>query len=238
MNQYLVVGLGKLGRKIAVTLVREGGDVIAVDRNMDVVEEIKDQVGHAICLDITDEEDMASIGLEAVSAAVVAIGEDQEGSILCTAILRRLGVPMIVARANSDLHSRILSLVGATRVIYLEDLMGEDVAMSLIRSNVLEWFSLPTGHTVAELVPSASFFGKTLQELDLRRRFGVNVISIKSRRPEVAPTGESVFAEHLNNSPGPDDLVRDGDTLVAIGPRQGVEALSRTIAEELKKGQG
>lgn len=235
MKQYVVVGLGKLGTKVATTLVREGGDVVAIDRDMDRVEEVKDQVGHAICLDITDEDDMASVGIEGVSAAVVAIGEDQEASIMCTAILKRLGVPLIVARANSDLHGRILELVGATRVIYAEDQVGEDVAMGLVRSNVREWFTLPTGHTVAELVPSASFSGKPLRDLGFRDRFGVNVISIRSRRPAVGPAGESTFREHYNNRPGPEDLIQEGDSLVVVGPGEGVEALSRTIAEEMDR---
>ena len=172
---------------------------------------------------------------EGVSAAVVAIGEDQEASILCTAILKRLGVPLIVARANSELHGRILEMVGATRVIYVEEQVGEDVGMSLIRSNVLEWFALPTGHTVAELAPSSSLVGKALKDLPFRQEFGVNVISLKTRKPAVGPSGESLFEEHSNNRPGPDDVIREGDTLVVVGPREGVEALSRSIAEALEK---
>jgi len=229
MAQFAVVGLGKFGIKVARTLAEEGAEVIAIDSDPRRVEEIKDVIAEAICMDSTDEETMRAMGIESVQAAIVAIGEGQEASILSTAVLKRLGVPQILARAISDLHGQILELVGADRVILIEDMMGEQIAKSLVAPNVLDRIELSTGYTMAEIASDDLFVGKTLRELNVREAFGINVIAIKRRAPVVSDRGENMFEERVNNLPGPDDRIEPGDVLVIVGTTESVEQLDRRM---------
>lgn len=229
MAQYAVIGLGKFGTKVARTLAEEDAEVIAIDSDPKRVEEIKDLIAEAICMDSTDEETMQTVGVENVQAAVVAIGDDQEASILSTAVLKHLGVPQIFARATSDLHGRILELVGANRVILIEDMMGEQIAKSLVAPNVLDRIELSTGYTMAEVSSDDIFAGKTLRELNVREAFALNVIAIKRRVPVVPDSGESAFEERVNNLPGPDDRIEPGDVLVIVGTTESVERLDRRM---------
>jgi len=227
MAQYAVIGLGKFGIKVARTLAVEDAEVIAIDSDPRRVEEIKEVISEAICMDSTDEETMRTVGIENVQAAIVAIGEDQEASILSTAVLKRLRVPQILARAISDLHGQILELVGADRVILIEDMVGEQIAKSLVAPNVLDRIELSTGYTMAEIASDDIFGGKTLRELNVREAFGINVIAIKRREPVVSDRGESTFEERVNNLPGPDDRIEPGDVLVIVGTTESVERLDR-----------
>ena len=229
MAQFAVIGLGKFGTKVARTLAEEDAEVIAVDSDPRRVEAVKDVIAEAICMDSTDEETMGTMGIENVQAAIVGMGEDLEASILSTAVLKRLGVPQILARAISDLHGQILKLVGADRVILIEDMIGEQIAKSLVAPNVLDRIELSTGYTMAEIASDDLFVGKTLRELNVREAFGINVIAIKRRVPVVSDQGENTFEERVNNLPGPDDRIELGDVLVIVGTTESVEQLDRRM---------
>jgi len=227
MKQFAVIGLGKFGMKVALTLTEKGGQVLAVDEDIRKVEEVKDHVAQAVCLDSTDEDAMRAAGLEDVDAAIVGAGENLEFSILATAILKKLGVPNIVARAVSDLHAQILERVGATRDIMVEEQMGEQVARSIIAPEIHEQFALATGHSLAEVVPRPEFIGQSIGKINFRQQFGVNIIAIQKRIPIVTPEGKNSFQVLINDLPKPSDVIEDNDVLVVVGSDENIERLAR-----------
>lgn len=132
MNRVIVVGLGKFGRALVETLVQEGADVLAIDRDMEVVQQASDFLPAVIQADATDAEALASAGVKGASAAVVAIGSDFRAAAFATSILRELGVERITARVNSEREARILRLVGATEIVFVEQEMGRRIALSFV----------------------------------------------------------------------------------------------------------
>jgi len=213
-GEFVVIGLGMFGRNVALHLVRAGQSVLAVDVDLGEVEAIATEIDSAVCADATDEEALAELGIDRMSCAVVAIGTDStESSILATALLRQLGVPRIVARAVSPLHARVLRAVGAHQVINPEEKMGERLARRLAEPNVLRRLELGEGVDVAEIEAPEVFVGKTLLELDLRRRHGLSVVAIRrGGRVEAAPGG--------------DERLATGDVLVLIGTPESIEQVA------------
>jgi trk system potassium uptake protein TrkA len=222
---FAVIGLGRFGFKLATTLAEKGAEVLAIDIDRELVEEIKDLVSKAVCLDSTEEKALRAVGVQDVDAAVVAIGVNIEASILTTAILRRLGVGRIIGRAMTKLQGQILQEVGARKVIYLEDQMGEEVARSLIAPHVREHITLGTGHSLVELVPRKAFVGRTIAEIDFRARYGVNIIAIEKRIPRVTERGENTYDVKVNDLPSPHDRIEEGDILVVVGSNEKIEEL-------------
>ena len=226
MPQFAVIGLGAFGKKVAVTLSEKGANVIAIDKSRDSVEEIKDQVSAALVLDSTDEESMKAADLKDVDAAVVALGDNQEEAILITAILKKMGVSKIVARAINQLYAHVLKSVGADNVIVIEERMGEDLAKRLLSPEIYQHVVLTTGHSLVEVEARPEFVGKSLRQLDFRKTYGVNVIAIQKRVPKVNDEGKVTYAVTVNDVPGPEDRIAKGDILVVVGADENIEKMS------------
>ena len=217
MKQFAVFGLGRFGYTVALSLTREGAEVIAVDSDMRLVEQIKDSVAQAICMDATDENALRTLGIEGVEAVIVAIGDNQQVSILSTALLRDLHIPMIIARATSPLHGKILERIGAHRVVYPENQMAEQVAKSLMASDVIEHIALKDGQGMAEIQAYPEFFDQTIAEIDFRKRFNLLIVGIRRNVPKVMDDGKSVYETELVSLPWPDEEILEGDVLVVVG---------------------
>jgi len=226
--QFLVVGLGTFGRKVAMTLLENGAEVIAIDRDKSKVETIKDKVTVALVLDSTDEEAMQTAHIEDVDAAVVALGNAQEEAILTTAILKRMGIFPIMARAANTLYEHVLKLVGADRVVIIEEQMGEDEAKRLLAPEIREKIMLTTGHSLVELEARKEFVGKTLKALDIRNKYSVNVVSIQRKMTDVNESGKVFEFIQVNDLPGPDDVIKKGDILVVVGAEDDIERMAIT----------
>lgn len=199
VGEFVVIGLGMFGRMVASSLAREGQSVLAVDIDEEEVNRMASDLDSVVCADATDESALRELRLERMTCAVVAIGaESMEASILATALLRQIGVPRIVARSLSDLHARVLRAVGAHEVVSPEVEMGQRLAFRLSHPNVLDRVSLSAHTELAELEVPAQYVGKTLVEIDVRRRFDITVVAIQRggevisnlRRDEVLRTGE------------------------------------------------
>lgn len=228
MKLFVVLGLGQFGRSLATTLHAGGGDVLAIDRDERRVDDVKDSVGQAVCMDGTDIHALRAVQAPKAQTAVVALGEeDLEGSILACVALSELGVGNIIVRAANELQGRILSRVGATKVIYPEKQMGEHVARNVLNAGVEDQFILSTGQTVAEIRPRHDVVGKRLKDLDLRARYRVNVVSIKRMRARVDDRGEAIREPFLVEFPGGDDIVEHDDVLIAVGNQAQIERLAR-----------
>lgn len=227
MKQFLVIGLGEFGQEVARTLTSEGAEVIAVDSNARTVEDIKDEVAQAVCLDATDEEALKSLGLEGVEAAVVAMGENKEAGILITTILKELGVARIVARALDPLHGRILERVGAERVIYPEMQMARQVAKSLIARPILEQVTLAENHSLVEISADPSFWNKSILETGIRSQYNLLVVGILRNIPEVKDSGEIFERTKFISMPGPSAKIQEGDRLLVVGHDDNIERLAQ-----------
>lgn len=231
MAQYAVIGLGTFGKKVALTLTEKGANVVTIDKDREKIEEIKDRVAVAITLDSTNEEAVRAAQIEDVDAAVVALGDAQEEAILTTAILKRMGIFPIIARAVNPLYAHVLKLVGADRVIIIEEQMGEEIAKRLLSPEIYEHVILTTGHSLVEMEAKKDFVGKTLKELNLRREYGVNVIAIQRKVPEVDEEGKVSYTVEVNDLPGPEDKIEEGDILVIVGSDDNIERMTLSKKE-------
>lgn len=217
-KQIAVLGLGRFGSSVARTLQSLGHEVLGIDANPDLVEMLHHELTHAVAVDVTDEESLRSLGLRNFDCAVIAIGHDVQASVLATVLVKEIGVPMVVAKAANDLHGRTLAKVGADKVVYPERDMGARVAHSLLTGSVTDFIELSPEHTIIEMVAPPKLVGRSLRELNLRARFGINVMAIKS-------------GEQINAAPLATDSVQDGDVLVLLGSNDSVRRLERMLQE-------
>jgi len=217
-KQIAVIGLGRFGQAVARGLQNLGHEVLGLDASQDLVDTIAPELTHAVACDCTDEEALKALGLRNFDAVVVAIGHDVQASILTTVLLKEMGVKMVVAKAASELHGRTLSKVGADKVIYPERDMGARLAHSLLTGSETDYIELSPEYTMMELATPARFVGKSLREVNLRARFGISVMAIKS--------GESI-----NAAPLATDTIKEGDILVLLGSNEGVRQLERMLLQ-------
>lgn len=212
MKQFVVVGLGRFGSSVARTLAENDYNVLAIDTNSERIQEIANVVTHAVEADATDEDALRTLGVRNFDVAVVSIGDNIHANILSTLILKELGVPYVVAKAQDALHGKVLSKVGADRVVYPERDMGVRIAHNLISSNVLDYIEFAPDYSIVEIIVSSKMVGNTLAQLELRSKFGVNVMAIKR-------------GKELNITPGADDRLLEDDVLVVMGKNQDLDKL-------------
>lgn len=210
-KQYVVIGLGRFGSSVAKTLYSLGNEVLAIDSEEDAVQDIAESVTHAVQLDATDENALRSLGIRNFDVAVVTIGSDVQSSVLITVLLKELGVKNIIAKANTDLHAKVLYKIGADRVVLPEKEMGVRIAHNLMTTNILDYIELSPDYSIAEMEAPEEWSGKKLRELNLRSRYGINVMAIKRN-------------DAINVSPSAEDHILFGDVIVAIG---GAEDMSK-----------
>jgi trk system potassium uptake protein TrkA len=217
MKRFMVVGLGRFGRRLAQELTRAGHEVIAVDIREEIVERMRDEVALAIRLDATDPEPLKAQGVDQLDAAVVSIGDDFEANALATANLKSLGVPEVVSRAATEIQRRILLRIGADRVIFPEDEMAIRLAGHLANPNILEHLELAAGHSLVQVRAPAEWVNRTLGQIDLRRKHEVNLVAIKRAVKTTTPEGEETVEEQVLDLPMAHTMIRDGDILVLVG---------------------
>jgi trk system potassium uptake protein TrkA len=224
MRQFAVIGLGRFGASVARALARKGYDVLAVDVNEELTQAISDEVTQAICLDATDEKALRAVGIENVDVAVVGVGTNLEASILATLNLKEIGIKEIVCKAVNEDHKKVLEKIGATRVVQPEREMGTRVANSLVSTSVIEHIELSNESSIVELIAPKEFIGKNLREIDVRAKFGVNVIALKRRIPSASKQGEE---EIVNVSPKAEDIIKKGDILIVLGSNEYIDQLKK-----------
>jgi trk system potassium uptake protein TrkA len=215
MNRFAVIGLGRFGQKLAIALAMSGAEVIAIDRNREEIELIRDQVSLAVRLDSTDEDALKAQGVDKVDVAIIGIGQEGfESAILTVVNLRQLGVKKILARAESLVAGEVFSKVGATEVIYPEIESAQRWAYKLIAPQIGEKIDFAPGYSLARVKAPASFDGKTVMDLQLRQKYGVNLVAIK--RGEHSNKKKTNSAKIIN-VPMPSTVVHENDILMVAG---------------------
>ena len=214
VQQIAVIGLGRFGESVARSLTELGCDVLAIDSDMKRVEAIAKTVTHAVQVDATDEENLKALGLLNFDAVVLATGKYIQDSILSALIIKEMGVKNVIAKASSELHKRALEKIGVSRVVYPERESGVKLAHSLMSLNLVEYLEVTSEYQVAEIIIQDEFHGKTIKEVDLRNRYGVNVLAIRRGR------------ENLNVLPQAEDILHKGDMLVLLGSNKDLKKFS------------
>ena len=226
MRQFAVIGLGRFGFSVAKTLSEKGKEVIGIDNREQIVQEMSEVVSQAVCVDAKDDKALKALGIQDVDVAVVAIG-DLEASILITLMLKEMGVKEIVAKALTDDHKKVLEKIGATRIVMPERDMGQRIGNTLVTPQVLDHIDLSEDSSIVEIVSPPDFVGKSLKELDVRAKYGVNVIAIKRKVKAISARGETKDEEKIEVTPEANEVIRDKDVLVIIGPNDKIERLKR-----------
>lgn len=211
-KQYAVIGMGRFGVSVASALSSMGFDVLAIDSDEQRTQAVSNIVTHAVSADSTDEEALRALGIRNFDVIVVAIGEDIQASILTTLIIKDLGGPIIVVKAQNELHGKVLHKIGADKVIYPERDMGLRVAHHLTSPNILDYIELSQDYSIVEILATSGMMGKDLKELDIRARFGCNVMAIKN-------------GNKMNISPNAGDKLRNDDILVIVGHKNDLTKL-------------
>ncbi len=225
MAQFAVIGLGRFGNTIAETLIKKGADVIAIDNDEKKVEEVRNFVTNAVCLDSTDEQALRAIDISNVDAVVIAIGENIEVSVLTAAILRKIGVGKIFAKVDSELHARILTIVGVQRTIFPEQYVGREIANLLTSQHIFNYAEISKEHSLVEIAVPSFFLGKTLKDLDVRNKYNVSIIAIKHSQPKIDEFGNNVLVEETNVIPSGEDILKETDRIMIIGKNSDVDKL-------------
>ena len=195
MKTFVVVGLGRFGTAVARELCELGNQVLAADTDAARVQSVADEVTHAVVADARDPDVLDSLGVGDYDCAVVAVGNDVGSSALVTLRLKEAGVPKVVCKAQSHVHKRLLEKLGADKVIFPEHEMGIKLAQGLAHSNILNFIELSPEYAIIEIDLPAGWVGKTIRDLNIRAKYGVNVIAVRRGQEIcVSPGAEYVMA--------------------------------------------
>ncbi|MBE6063668.1 MAG: TrkA family potassium uptake protein [Clostridium butyricum] len=217
-KQFVVIGLGRFGKSLAETVYGLGHDVLAIDKNEERVQDIADYVTHAIQMDATDENVLKTVGIRNFDVVVITIGSDIQASIMTTLLVKEMGVKFIIAKAQNEQHAKVLDKIGADKVILPEKDMGVRVAHNIVSSNILDYIELSSEYSMMEIEALTAWEGKSLKDLELRKKYGVNIVAIKD-------------GNNINISPNAEDLIRKSDIVVALGSVNDLRKLERILAK-------
>ena len=211
--QFAIIGLGRFGLRMVKELHRMGLDILAVDLDKNKVNVARDYATYAVEADSTDEQVLKTLGIRNFDVVVVAIGENVQSNILTVILLKDMGVPMVVAKAQNHLHGRVLEKIGTDLVIYPERDMAIRVAHSLVTKSVLDHINLSSEYSILEIITPNLFVGKTIRENNIRKKHQVSVIAIKR--------GEEIIV-----NPTPEETILAKDILVVLGKNNYLDKLS------------
>lgn len=206
-KEFVVFGLGRFGKSVAITLAESGCEVLVVDNNEDKIREIADIVTYAVKADVTDAETLSSLGIGNFDGAVIAIGEHLEASVLGTILIKEMGIPFVLAKVQTETQAKVLMKVGADKVVFPEKETGIRIANKLIHGNFFDAVELSSTYSLMEINAKSEWDGHTLKELDLRKKYDINVIGIKN-------DGK------LNINPLAEQILSGDDVLVVIGENE------------------
>ncbi|MCU0581551.1 MAG: TrkA family potassium uptake protein [Syntrophales bacterium] len=212
MKRVIVIGLGIFGFNIARDLYENGFEVIAIDKNKDAVQKIRDYATKAIVADGIDKEVMELIGIQEDDVAIISFGEDLAASTLIALHLKQMKVKSIIVKAPNEEHKLILEKVGATDVLIPEKEIANKVAKSLISPNVLDYLPLSDDYMLFELAPPNSFIGKSIGELELRGKHHIEVLAVKD-----------IITDKMHMMPRADFVIKDGEILVVVGKEKDIQ---------------
>ena len=221
-TKFSVIGMGKYGKSIANILSDRGAEVIAIDNREEYIEEVEDIVALAVTMDATDGKALESQNIHESDAVVVAIGANFEALLLCCVQLKELGVRRIIARSNDENQKKILQKIGIEEILEPEKEIGVLVAEQLINPSIVSFLQLPDDYEVAEIKPPKDIESRTVEEIGLRSKYRLNLITIKRCFEE--DNGDSVeVVQHILGVPASNTIIQGTDTLIVFGTSRDIK---------------
>ncbi len=205
-RQFIIIGMGRFGYTVATCLYKAGYDVLAIDKDIEKIEEISSEVTHALALDATDEKALLSVNIEDYDTAIVAIGGNIQASLLVTLLIKEAGVDHIICKGQGELHEKLLKKIGAHRVILPEQEMGFRLANNLKFHSLFDYIEISRGSSIAEFTAPKEWVNETIGDLDIRAKHDVTLIGIKKDR-------NSEVDVNINAN----TLIREHDLLILVG---------------------
>lgn len=214
MKSFIVIGLGRFGSSLARELCAQGNEVLALDDHSELVQQISDDVTYAVVGDSRDKEVLKSLGVRDMDCAIVAIGGDLTTSVLTAMNLMELGVKDVVCKAHDEMHRKVLEKLGVNRVIIPEQEQALRLAKNLSSQNMLEYIELSKDYSIVEIAAPNAWCDKSLKELNLRPKYGINVIAVSANG-------------NISVSPSGDYVIRQGDTIMVLGDNKSLKAVQK-----------
>ena len=214
MKSYVVIGLGRFGAEVARRLYELGCEVLAVDTHSDLVQQISQDVTHAVVADARDKEVLRALGVKDFDCAIVAIGGSLGDSVLATMNVKELGVPRVVCKAHDETHRQVLMKLGADQIVIPEQEQAVRLARSLSSHNVLDYIELSSEYGIVEVPAPKSWVGKSLKELNVRAKLGLNILAVKQ-------------GSDINISPAAEYPIGAEDILVVLGNTGALEKVQK-----------
>ncbi|OIJ12113.1 potassium transporter Trk [Anaerobacillus arseniciselenatis] len=218
-KQFAVIGLGRFGGSICKSLSEQGMEVLAIDTDEEKVNNFSTIVTHAVVADGTDENALKSLGVRNFDHVIVAIGDNIQASILTTLILEEFGVSHITVKAQNDYHEKVLNKIGAHKVVHPERDMGIRIAHNIVSKNVLDYLELSKDYSIVELIAGEKICNKTLIDLNIRAKYGVNIMAVKR-------------GDDINVSPHGTEKILQGDILIVIGAIVDINKLENALFDK------
>ncbi|KXB67133.1 putative Ktr system potassium uptake protein A [Parvimonas sp. KA00067] len=212
MKQIVVIGCGRFGTNLAITLEKLGNEVMVIDKDEEVINSIANKVTHSIICDVRVEGSLKELGLSNFDICVVAIGSDYKTSIIATVEAKELGIPKIIAKATDSVQAMVLSKIGADRVIIPERDMGIRVANNISNSNILDSINLSDEYSLVEIAPIEDWIGKSIKESEIRQKYYINIVAVKTQKG-------------LEINIGADYVIKDSDILLVAGRNDRISKL-------------
>lgn len=214
---FIIVGLGNFGSSLAQKLTAAGHEVIAIDTSMSKVDANKEKVTHAICMNATDEVAITSLPLDTTDVAIVSIGEDEGANIMSTAIFKNHGVRRLISRSLNPLHQKVLEAIGVDEIVHPEEETAERWAKKLTLKNVVDSFELSKNKSIIEVRVPGQFVGKSLEEVGLRRKYNILVLTTIKEQVVKSMLGQSRIEKVVQDVATPDLVMEENDILVIFG---------------------
>ena len=215
-KQIVVVGLGRFGSSVCSELYKLGHEVMALDLDPDKVEDMAEFASQATVADATDKSQLKALGVRNFDQAIIAIGDDLQASVLCTLMLKEIGLEKVWVKARDIQHKKILEKVGADRVIQPEYEMGIRVAHHVDSEKIVDYIDLSKDYSIVEMAATQKIAGKSLLQLDIRVKFSCIILALKR-------------GEDVNIAPHPNDVIKSGDILVVMGHRKHLKRLEEKM---------
>lgn len=216
MKSFLVIGAGRFGSALARDLYKEGNEVLVIDENRDTIQQIADHVTHAIIGDAKDPQVLEQVGVRNFDCAIVSIASDLQDSILVTLTLKDMGVEYVVAKARNEMHRKVLTKIGADKVVFPEHEMGERLAHLLSSDNLIDFLELSEKYSIMEINTPKSWINKTIIDLNIRAKFGLSVVAVRE-----------ADNDHPIVTLGPDYVLPENSVLIVLGSNEKIKAIGR-----------
>lgn len=215
--KIIIFGLGNFGMSLALSLTETGNEVIGVDYKMEKVNLIKDKISHSICLDSTNEQAYQALPIKQTDIAVVAIGENEGAAIITTAIVKKLTKAKVISRSLSPIHDTVLQAMGIDFIVHPEQEAAEKLTSKINLKNIIDNFKIDNRYSISEVKTPSAHIGKSILELDFRKNYNLNIVTILRKKEKINLIGISTTQLEVIGIPTGDTIIETDDVLVVFG---------------------